>query len=442
MKKKWLVLLPAFALVLSLAGCGEKPLLSPKDPVTLSMWHVYGEQAGSPMDLLVDEFNETVGQEQGIVINVTNLSGAGKIGAALLAAQSDEPGALEMPDLFTCHIGDALALGAENLLDWNDCFSADERAGFVDGFLADGTENGQLLVLPISKSTHVLMLNGSQFACFSADTGVTLDDLATWDGFFTAAAKYYDWSDGTPFCAMDYLLRAVELNALARGGTDLYTAEGWYDFDNAALRTSWMEFARALVQDHIVVSDLYSNTQVMAGEVLGGIGSSAAILYYNNLVTYPDNSTEPMDLQVVPMPRAADGTALMTQAGVGLCAYKTDEKKAEAASVFAHWLTESQRNLDFVAETGYMPVRKDAFDTLDGYAFAEQSYRNLYDALAVMQESYTPVSEPRFVGYYAKVNALYSALREAQASYPNRLALGESVDALAEETWELFRSIA
>lgn len=442
MKKKWLVLLPAFVLVLSLAGCGEKPLLSPKDPVTLSMWHVYGEQAGSPMDLLVDEFNETVGQEQGIVINVTNLSGAGKIGAELLAAQSGEPGALEMPDLFTCHIGDALALGAENLIDWNDCFAADERAGFVEGFLADGTAGEALLVLPISKSTHVLMLNGSQFARFSADTGVTLDSLATWDGFFTAAAKYYDWSDGTPFCAMDYLLRAVELNALAHGSTDLYTAEGWYDFDDAALRTSWMEFARALVQGHIVVSDLYSNTQVMAGEVLGGIGSSAAILYYNNLVTYPDNTTEPMDLQVVPMPRAADGTALMTQAGVGLCAHKTDEKKAEAASVFAHWLTESQRNLDFVAETGYMPVRKDAFDAIGSYDFAEQSYRNLYNALSIMQESYTPISEPRFVGYYARVNALYGALREAQVDYPARLALGESVDALAEETWELFRSIA
>lgn len=43
-----------------------------------------------------------------------------------------------------------------------------------------------------------------------------------------------------------------------------------------------MQFARALAQGHVVVSDLYSNTQVMTGEVLGGLGSSAAILYYND----------------------------------------------------------------------------------------------------------------------------------------------------------------
>ena len=35
---------------------------------------------------------------------------------------------------------------------------------------------------------------------------------------------------------------------------------------------------------------LYSNTQVMTGETLAGLGSSAAILYYNDFVTYPDLS--------------------------------------------------------------------------------------------------------------------------------------------------------
>ena len=46
-----------------------------------------------------------------------------------------------------------------------------------------------------------------------------------------------------------------------------------------------MQFARSLAQGHVVVSDLYSNTQVMTGDVLSGLGSSAAILYYNDTVT-------------------------------------------------------------------------------------------------------------------------------------------------------------
>ena len=95
----------------------------------------------------------------------------------------------------------------------------------------------------------------------------------------------------------------------------------------------------------MVVSDLYSNTQVMTGDVLSGLGSFAAILYYNDTVTYQDGTQEPMDLHVLPMPKTAGVDALMTQAGVGLCAYKTTAQKAEAAALFVRWLTENERNL-------------------------------------------------------------------------------------------------
>ena len=128
-----------------------------------------------------------------------------------------------------------------------------------------------------------------------------------------------------------------------------------------------MQFARSLAQGHVVVSDLYSNTQVMTGDVLSGLGSSAAILYYNDTVTYRDGTQEPMDLHVLPMPKTAGADALMTQAGVGLCAYKTTDQKAEAAALFVRWLTENGRNLDFVAQTGYMLVRNGAFDAIENY---------------------------------------------------------------------------
>ena len=92
----------------------------------------------------------------------------------------------------------------------------------------------------------------------------------------------------------------------------------------------------------------------------------------------------------------------MTQAGVGLCAYKTTEQKAEAAALFVRWLTEAERNLDFVAQTCYMPVRNGAFDSIKSYgSFPEpaESYQSLYAALKTMREDYVPVSEPRFEGY-------------------------------------------
>lgn len=443
MKKRMLATLLLSALLFTLSACGEKSLLHKKEPVPLTFWHVYGEQAGSPMDLLVQEFNRTVGQERGVQVKVTGTSSASQIGAFLLQAQAGGSELPEMPDVFTCHIGDALSLGAENVVDWNDLFTEDEREEFVSGFLDDGTADGKLLVFPMSKSTHVLMLNGSAFDRFSAATGAQYSDLTTWEGFYDAAGKFYDWS-GKPFCALDYPIRAVELCAMERGSGDFYTENGWYDTDNAVFKESWMQFARSLAQGHVVVSDLYSNTQVMTGDVVCGLGSSAAILYYNDTVTYPDNTQEPMNLHVLPMPKTASADALMTQAGVGLCAYKTTEQKAEASALFVRWLTEAERNLDFVAQTGYMPVRNGAFDAIsdyDNFPAPAAAYESLYAALKTMREDYVPVSEPRFEGYYDKVSVLYDGLRQLQQELPARAAAGEDIDALAEETWTLFCSI-
>ena len=443
MKKRILPLLLSAVLLLALSGCEKDTLLDKKDPVTVSFWHVYGEQSGSPMDLLVQEFNRTVGQEQGVRVQVTNLSSASKIGGFLKEAQNG--GDLqEMPDLFTCHIADATALGEEHLVDWRDWFTQEELADFVPGFLQDGTaEDGTLLLFPISKSTQLVMCNGSGFARFSQATGADYTDLATWEGFYRTAESFYHWSGG-PFCALDYPLRAVELRALELGSGDFYTQDGWYDTGNAVFKESWMQFARALAQGHVMVSDLYSNTQVMTGEVLSGLGSSAAILYYNDTVTYRDGTQEPMDLHVLPMPMTAGHQALMTQAGVGLCAYQTTDQKAEAAALFVRWLTQPERNLDFVAQTGYMPVRSGAFDDIahyDRFPQPEESYRQLYAALKTMREGYTPLSEPRFEGYYGRVTALYDGLRQLQQELPQRAAAGEDVEALAEETWALLCSI-
>lgn len=50
----------------------------------LTMWHVYGEQSDSPMNRLIEEFNQTVGMEKGIIINVTGMSNASYIEKSFL----------------------------------------------------------------------------------------------------------------------------------------------------------------------------------------------------------------------------------------------------------------------------------------------------------------------------------------------------------------------
>lgn len=438
--KKLCVWMLILLLTAGLSGCKSKSTLSPAAPVTLTMWHVYGEQADSPMNRLVDLFNETLGKEKGIIIDVTVVTNSSKLGPQLLDAHANKPGAPTMPDLFSAFPSIVEAIGVEHVLDWHDYFSDEELSHFVEEFIADGMLENHLAVFPVSKSSYALFINGSQFDRFSADTGVSFSDLTDWNGFFDAAAQYHEWSGGKSFCAFDYLLHNMELDALARGATP-YTSNGWYNFEDLVLQESWMQFARSLVQGHISLSAPYSSTQLTTGEALAGIGSTAGILYFNDTVTYPDNTSERTNLRVLPLPRTEGTAGMMPVTGVGLSAYRTTEQKAEAASVFLHWFTENQRNLDFVVETGYMPVNNGAFDAIDGYSFPSESYRELYAAIKTMRDTYTPFIQTAGSDFYSKANTLYEELRQMQPSWHQRAQQGEPIDALAEETWNLFRSV-
>lgn len=434
----------ACALILLLAaglsGCQKETTLSPDAPVTLTMWHIYGEQADSPMNRLVDQFNETVGKEKGIILDVTAVTNTSVLSSQLLDAHTNKPGSPPMPDLFSSSPSIVEKIGVEQVLDWQDYFSEEELSHFVGEFIQEGTVQDHLAVFPVSKSSFALFINGSQFDRFSAETGVTYSDLADWNGFFEAAARYYEWSGGKSFCSFDYLVRNMELDAMAQSEA-LYADNGWYDLENPSIRASWMQFALPLVQGHISLSAPYSSTQLTTGEALTGIGSTAGILYFNDTVTYPDNTSEPTNLRVLPLPKPAGGQGIMPVTGVGLSAYRTTEQKAEAASVFLHWFTEKQRNLEFVVETGYMPVNNGAFEAIEEYSFSSESYRDLYVAIKTMRETYTPLILSTQGTFYDKEKTLSGELRQMQYSWRQRALQGESVDSLAEESWNLFCAV-
>ncbi len=163
MKKLFVCMLILFYAV-GLSGCKSKTTLSPDNPVTLTMWHVYGEQADSPMNRLVDQFNETVGKEKGIIIDVAVVTNSLVLHTQLLDAHTNKPGSPRMPDLFSCHPNIVKLLGAEQLLDWQDYFSEEELSHFVDEFIQDGMVENRLAVFPVSKSS---------FACLSTVRSLT-----------------------------------------------------------------------------------------------------------------------------------------------------------------------------------------------------------------------------------------------------------------------------
>ena len=89
----------AAGLTLCLAACGEKTA----EPVTITLWHVYGGEVDSPLNRFIDEFNQTVGAEQNICVQVGSVSNSGVIHESVLASAYGDPGTTELSDMFVSY---------------------------------------------------------------------------------------------------------------------------------------------------------------------------------------------------------------------------------------------------------------------------------------------------------------------------------------------------
>lgn len=147
-------------LAILLGGCGKKE----KEPVTVTLWHVYGGQTESPLNDLIDEFNETVGKDKNIRVEVGSVTNTNIIHEGVLAAANQEPGASELPDMFVSYPKTVTAMSDPDILvDYKDYFTEEELSAFIPAFIGEGTIDGKLAILPVAKSTEILFYNKTAF---------------------------------------------------------------------------------------------------------------------------------------------------------------------------------------------------------------------------------------------------------------------------------------
>ena len=396
--KKRIFLLAALTagLVLCLAACGE----TNGDPVTVTLWHVYGGEVNSPMNALVDEFNRTVGQEQGVRVRVDSVSNSGVIHESVLAAAYKDPGAPELPDLFVSYPKTVLALPDENILvDYRDYFTDEELEGYLPEFVEEGTVHDRLVILPLAKSTEILFVNKTAFDRFAAETGASLDELATWEGLYAMAERYADWSGGKCFFVHDYHFNYFQVGVESLG-------EDFFDKNGIAFGPkfayAWEPYARAALTGGLWLGSGYATEPLRTGDVIASVASSASVLYYSDVVTYEDNRTEQVEIVSLPYPIFEDGEKLVMQRGVGVCTVKSTPEREKACMTFLKWLTEPERNVDFVTSLGYMPVTKEGFDRYLPAAIetlSDPMYVSLYEAFLKTRQDYTFYVPPQREDY-------------------------------------------
>lgn len=246
-----------FFVVMGITGCGRGTM---KEPVTVTIWHVYGGQAESPLNDMIAQFNETVGKEENIQVQVGSVTNTNTIHESVLSSAFDDPGAEELPDMFVSYPKTVLAMPDDSVLvDYRDYFSEEELDRFIPAFLTEGQINDRQLILPVAKSTEVMFVNKTAFDRYAKDSGASLSDLETWEGVFRLAEDYTKWTDeqtpdiegdGKPFFVHDYHFNYFQVGVESLGES-FFTKDGTGLAFGPAFERVWEPYADAALQGGI-----------------------------------------------------------------------------------------------------------------------------------------------------------------------------------------------
>ena len=247
------------------------------------------------------------------------------------------------------------------LVDYRDYFSDEELKGYIKEFLDEGTFDERLLIFPVAKSTELLFINKTLFDRFAKETGAKLDDLATWEGLYKAASLYAEWSGGKAFLANDYPFHYFQVGVQALG-EDFFRDEQ-FSFCQS-YQTAWDVLAPAAIKGGVWLGEGYATEALRTGDAIATLASSASVLYYENIVTYEDNTSEEIEIISLPYPSFENGKKMVMQRGSGFCTVKSTPEREKAACTFIKWLTEPEQNTKFVTSLGYVPVCYEAYDKI------------------------------------------------------------------------------
>ena len=438
MKKIFCLLLCVILVCGAFTGCVSSPLDS-KNPVTLTMWHVYGSNTESPLNDVIHEFNSTVGKEKGIIVNVAIVTSSSAIDEMLISSLNDEPGSVALPDLFTAYPRVAENFAEGQLLDWSDYLTDNELAAYHKDFLAEGYFGEELLMMPIAKSSELMFINKTLFDRFAGENNLTDECLTDVEQLMNACNLYYDWSGGkTMFQINDfyhYFLSNME------GLGEEFIVDGKVNVNSEAFERVFLPLAEAGIHGGLNLGDGYASSRWKTADIIGNLGSTADILYLRDYVTYDDNTTENIEVAVLPYPNVSGAESSVVLRGGGLFAVKSEDKaKNEAAAVFAQWIAEKQHNLKFVTNAGYIPVCTEAMNELfaDLSVVENEKYQMLYSAISRQQNAgYTYCSVPLFEGS-GELQTDFESLIEttlatAHSSYQKRIAAGEDAETVMNE---------
>lgn len=440
MGKRFLGLFLAILLVLTLGSCSS----GAQEEYSLQIWTYYNGNTDTSFKNIVDEYNSTRGLEKKIVVtSVSKGSRVSDLLDALLDSATGKLGASSMPDLFLAYPDCAFELDKyDKLVSLDKYFSKEELSNYNEGFLNEGrfSENGDLKILPVAKSTEALYVNKTDFDKFLnkyPDCGVSYSDLSTIEGIIKVSQAYYERT-GNAFFGRDSLDNYFVIGAKKLGVDILhYDSNGKFgvNFDRDIFKKLWDSYYVPYVKGYFTAIGKFRSDDIKNGKILIYIGSTSSGGYFPSKVTVSENESYEIESEILCTPVFENGSKVAVSQGAGFCITKSVEKREKAAVDFLKWLCEKENITKFANTSGYFPATKDGFSNEFIESQKNEHYKNSFSISKKTTEEYTMYTN--VVG----VNGTNyrNTLRDMLASYSKKardivLANGETSEIIAEYT--------
>lgn len=367
-------------LITSLSGCNNSNNneygLDANEPITIKIWHYYNGVQQTSFDNMINEFNETVGYEKGIIVEASSSGSISELAEKVMSSLNNKVGAEDPPNIFASYAETAYAVDKLGYAsDIKQYFTDEELAEYVPNYIEEGefSDDGSLKIFPMAKSTEVMILNATDWQPFAEATGITTDDLKTWEGLVEVSEKYYNYTDDlTPDILNDgksFFGRDSASNYMIIGakqlGYDYVTIENGetkVNIDETALRKLWDNYYVPYVKGYYGSQSRFRSDDAKIGKIIALIGSTTGSAYYPTSVTIDDDYSYPIESLVLPVPNFEDCDPYIVQQGAGFVMTKSDQKTEYACSIFLKWYTETERNIESTISAGYLPVKTEALD--------------------------------------------------------------------------------
>lgn len=379
-KQRVLAALLSGAMLLTGSGCAIKGLPSgpggKKEPVEISVWYYYSGTQKTAFDQLTQEFNDTVGREQGITVTGYNYGDVNQLEESVIAAINKEVGSTKVPNIFASYADTAYQVEQMGILaELDQYFTPEEQAEYIESYIEEGRIGAEntLKIFPIAKSTEVFMMNKTDWEVFAQATGSTLDELATMEGVVQVAKRYYEWTDaktpdvaddGLAFYGRDAIANFFIIASMQMGREIFQVQNGKVTLtvDKETMRRIWDVYYLPHMQGYFAENGKFRSEEVRIGQLLALTGSCSAASYFPTEVLQGDASY-PIESLILPPPMLEGAKPYAVQQGAGMVVTKATPREEEASVAFLKWFTDVSQNLKFCGNSGYMPVKKAANST-------------------------------------------------------------------------------